>query len=253
MKLYERSPFSNENRSISFGDRIKGVWRFGLSWNRDLQAQDLLIDQIQKALDNKFILLRNVTFPNLAMPVPLILIGPPGVKAIYASSVKGVFRAKGENWLSLDAPKKRYVTVQPNLVKRTFLMSQAVQNYLVRCDILLPGIEPVLFFSQPGLHVESVQPVTRIIQRDGIDRFVTSILQSPIIMSSSDGQVIADVLLNSEANQPQAGAKHEPQTKKVSGANKKGLKPWQWLLVGLLVLFIFLALIALIYIFMMTV
>jgi hypothetical protein len=72
-------------------------------------------------------------------------------------------------------------------------------------------------------------------------------------MSSSDGQIIADVLLKSEANQPQADAKHEPQTKKVSGVNKKGLKPWQWLLVSLLVLFIFLALIALIYIFMMTV
>lgn len=207
MKLFERSPFSGENRSISFGDRIKGIWRFGLSWDRDLQAQNLLIGQLKKALDNKFILIHHMTLPNLPMPIPIILIGPPGVKTIYASAVKGVFRAKGENWFSLDAPNKKYVTVSPNLVKRAFLMSQAVQDYLSHREILLPGVEPVLFFSQPGLHVESVQPITRLVQLDEIDRFVTTILQSPVIMSSSDGQVIADVLIRSESKKPQATAK----------------------------------------------
>lgn len=207
MKLFERSPFSGENRSISFGDRIKGIWRFGLSWDRDLQAQNLLIGQLKKALDNKFILIHHMTLPNLPMPIPIILIGPPGVKTIYASAVKGVFRAKGENWFSLDAPNKKYVAVSPNLVKRAFLMSQAVQDYLSHREILLPGVEPVLFFSQPGLHVESVQPITRLVQLDEIDRFVTTILQSPVIMSSSDGQVIADVLIRSESKKPQATAK----------------------------------------------
>lgn len=207
MKLFERSPFSGENRSISFGDRIKGIWRFGLSWDRDLQAQNLLIGQLKKALDNKFILIHHMTLPNLPMPIPIILIGPPGVKTIYASAVKGVFRAKGENWFSLDAPNKKYVAVSPNLVKRAFLMSQAVQDYLSHRKILLPGVEPVLFFSQPGLHVESVQPITRLVQLDEIDRFVTTILQSPVIMSSSDGQVIADVLIRSESKKPQATAK----------------------------------------------
>lgn len=207
LKLFERSPFSGENRSISFGDRIKGIWRFGLSWDRDLQAQNLLIGQLKKALDNKFILIHHMTLPNLPMPIPIILIGPPGVKTIYASAVKGVFRAKGENWFSLDAPNKKYVAVSPNLVKRAFLMSQAVQDYLSHREILLPGVEPVLFFSQPGLHVESVQPITRLVQLDEIDRFVTTILQSPVIMSSSDGQVIADVLIRSESKKPQATAK----------------------------------------------
>jgi hypothetical protein len=177
-----------------------------------LQAQNLLIGQLQKALDNKFILIHHMTLPSLPMPIPMILIGPPGVKTIYASAVKGVFRAKGENWFSLDAPNKKYVTVSPNLVKRAFLMSQAVQDYLSHREIILPGVEPVLFFSQPGLHVESVQPITRLVQRDEIDRFVTNILQSPVIMSSSDGQVIADVLLRSESKKPQATAKPK-QTK----------------------------------------
>jgi hypothetical protein len=250
LKVFEKSPFSGENRSITLGDRIIGIWRFGLSWNRDLQAQQLLIDRLKKGLDNKFILLHNVPLPSLPMPVPLILIGPPGVQAIYASTVKGVFRAKGENWLILDAPKKRYVSVQPNLIKRAYIMSQAVQDYLFHREILLPGVEPVLFFSQSGLHVEPVQSITRIVQRDGIDRFLSSILQSPVIMSSSDGQIIAEVLLKSDAKNSKANAGPETHKPKGRGVNKKGLQPWQWLLIVLLILFILVALTLLAYIFL---
>jgi hypothetical protein len=59
------------------------------------------------------------------------------------------------------------------------LMSQTVQNFLFQRDILLPGVEAVLFFSHPGLHIEPIHPATRIVQRDGIESFVTGYLQSP--------------------------------------------------------------------------
>lgn len=252
MKLNEKSPFSGENRAITFGDRIKGIWRFGLSWDRDLQAQQVFINYLQNALDNKFTLLRNVTLPDLPLPIPLILVGPPGVKTINASAVKGVFRAKGDKWFSLDAHNKRYVAVRPNLVKRAFLMSQAVQDYLFQRDIMLPGVEPVLFFSHPGLHIEPIQPATRIVQRDGIDSFVTGILQSPVIMSSTDGQVIADILLKSAFQKHQASGMSEPpiSSVKAHSAEKNGLKPWQWLVIGILVLITLAVLVGFAYIFL---
>ena len=245
MKIHEKSPFSGEIRAITFRDRIIGIWRFGLAWDRDLQAQQVFINFLQNTLDNKFILLRNVTLPDLQLPIPLILIGPPGVTAINASAVKGVFRAKGDKWLSLDSHNKRYVAVRPNLVKRAFLMSQAVQDYLFQRDIMLPGVEPVLFFSHPGLHIEPIQPATRIVQRDGIESFVTGILQSPIIMSSTDGQVIADTLLKSAFQKPQANAVSEPFK---SSAKQNGLKSWQWLVIGILVLITLAVLVGLAYI-----
>ena len=252
MKIHEKSPFSGEIRAITFRDRIIGIWRFGLAWDRDLQAQQVFINFLQNTLDNKFILLRNVTLPDLQLPIPLILIGPPGVTAINASAVKGVFRAKGDKWLSLDSHNKRYVAVRPNLVKRAFLMSQAVQDYLFQRDIMLPGVEPVLFFSHPGLHIEPIQPATRIVQRDGIESFVTGILQSPIIMSSTDGQVIADILLKSAFQKHQASVMSEPPKSSVKAhtAEKNGLKPWQWLVIGILVLITLAVLVGFAYIFL---
>jgi hypothetical protein len=252
LKLYEKSPFSGEQRAISFGDRIKGVWRFGLSWERDLQAQQVFINHLKNALDNKFILLRNVNLPDLPLPIPLILIGPPGVMAINASAVKGVFRAKGDKLLSLDAHNKRYVAVRPNLVKRASLMSQAVQDYLFQREIMLPGVEAILFFSHPGVHIEPVQPATRIVQRDGIESFVTGVLQSPVIMSSTDGQVIADTLLKSDLLKPQTNTISEPPKSSVKAhtARQNGLKSWQWFVIGILVLIALAVLVGIAYIFL---
>lgn len=252
MKLYEKSPFSGQEGAITVGDRLRGIWRFGLSWDRDLQAQQVFVNYLNNTLENKFILLRNMTLPGLPLPVPLILIGPPGVKAIYASAVKGVFRAKGDKWLALDASHKRYVAVQPNLVKRAFLMSQAVQDYLFQRDIMLPGVEAVIFFSHPGLHIEPVQPATRIVQRDGIESFVTGVLQSPVIMSSTDGQVIAETLLKSNSLKPPANTVIEPakSSLKVHTAGQTGLKSWQWFVLGILFLITLVVLIGFAYIFL---
>jgi hypothetical protein len=131
-------------------------------------------------------------------------------------------------------------------------MSQAVQDYLFQRDIMLPGVEPVLFFSHPGLHIEPIQPATRIVQRDGIDSFVTGILQSPVIMSSTDGQVIADILLKSAFQKHQASVMSEPpkSSVKAHGAEKNGLKPWQWLVIGILVLITLAVLVGFAYIFL---
>jgi hypothetical protein len=254
LKLYENSPFSGQKGAITIGDRLKGIWRFGLSWDRDFKAQQVFVNHLNNTLDNKFILLRNVILPGLPMPVPLILIGPPGVKAIYASAVKGVFRAKGDKWLALDAHHKRYVAVQPNLVKRAFLISQAVRDYLYQRDIMLPGVEAVNFFSDPGLHIEPVQPTTRIVQRDGIESFVTGILQSPVIMSSTDGQVIAEMLLNSSSLKPQATTSSESpkSTTKARSTGQTGLKSWQWFVLGILLLITLAVLVGFAYIFLTT-
>jgi len=252
LKLYEKSPFSGENGPISIDDRIRGIWRFGFSWDRDLQAQQIFINHLRNTLDNKYILLRNVTLPDLPIPIPLILIGPPGVKTINVSAVKGIFKVKGDKWLSLDASNNRYVAVRPNIIKRASLMSQAVLDYLFQCEILLPGVESVLFFSHPGLHIEPDQPATRIVQRDGIESFMTGVQQSPIIMESTDGQVIADTLLKSDFTKPGLNLKSGPakSNAKAHATKQYGLEYWQWFVLGILILITLVVLIGTIFIFM---
>ena len=88
MKVIERSPIGGDGGSNSIIDRIKGIWQFGLSWNRDIQAQSELISHLGSALDNTYTMIRNVALPGSSLPVPLVLIGETGVRTFYASGVK---------------------------------------------------------------------------------------------------------------------------------------------------------------------
>ena len=52
MKLIERSALGTRGSSIPFLDRIKGIWTYGLTWDRDTQAQQVLIQHLGSLLDN---------------------------------------------------------------------------------------------------------------------------------------------------------------------------------------------------------
>ena len=63
MKVIERSPIGGDGGPNSITDRIKGIWQFGLSWDRDLQAQSELTRLLGSALDNTYTMICNVALP----------------------------------------------------------------------------------------------------------------------------------------------------------------------------------------------
>lgn len=236
MKLIERSPFRPDGQSITLTDRLRGIWKFGLAWERDLHAQEELIGQLGSGLDNRYIMLRNISLPSLGLPVPLILVGPAGVKVIQASALRGIYRAKGEQWSVMVSSGKGYVSARPNLLRRSALMARAVQQALEQRGHHLPDIEPIVFFASPGLHVEKLQPEARLVQRDDIEHFLGDILQGPTIMDSTGAQVIADSILKMESMKaaPQGAGEPGPLARPVRRERKLVLKTWQWLVIGLL-------------------
>jgi hypothetical protein len=237
MKTVERSPIRGTTGPLSIGDRITGMWRYGSSWNQDLAAQDLLVSQLSGFLENSYTLIRNVALPTLYLPVPCTLIGPTGARVIFASGLKGIFRARGDAWAELDARNRRYVPYRPNLIRRVALMGQALREYLASAGLPLEHIEPVLFFAQPGIHVESIEPAVHLLQTDDLERYTASLRMEEHWLDSTDVQRIVDLLTISKPRAPETSVRQEISlpSEDAVGVGKMRMKPWQWLVIGVMI------------------
>lgn len=229
MKVIDRSPLRDEDGSMSITNRLRGIWQFGFSWNNELQAQDSLIAQMRSRLKNKYTMLRSVILPGLNIPIPLILVGPSGVRVIYASAIKGIFRAKDETWAVMDTRSQHFKHSSPNLLVRASLMARVIREYLITAGYQIEEVEPVLFFSHPGFYVDTIRPSVRIVLSDAIDRLSSNISQDPTIFDSKDTNKIIATLTKYEPDLPVS------TMKTTIGVGSLQLLFWQWFVLGLLV------------------
>ena len=163
------------------------------------RAQSGVVGAMQKALDNRFTLLRRVTLKGTEITIPLILVGPPGLRVIYASDQKGVFRAHEEDWEEMDNRAHKFRTARPNLITRTDRMARAVAGYLSEHGFSQPEVEPVLLFSNPGLHVDSARPAVRVVMADALERFAAGLCNGPAVLDLETAQRIVASLSGSLA------------------------------------------------------
>ncbi len=196
MKVIE-NPKVKVKKPSNLWEKFWETLRLGKDWFEDMQAQEEVVAFLGKALDNRFVLLRNVTLQGLEIPIPLVLVGPPGVWVIYTSAIRGLFRARGDTWEKMDSNQEVFRPATPNLIRRTHLMAQAVGAYFSTCNISLPAIEAVLMFSHPGTHVEVIRPEVRIVLADGLERFVVGVLQGRIWLERNEVDKVVNLLIES--------------------------------------------------------
>jgi len=215
MKIIDHSPYPSTPGWMSMRDRILGTLKFGFSWYAEVDAQAKAVEILRKQLDNKFTLIRNLALPNLEIPIPLFLIGPHGAQAIHVTPLKGIYRAKGDAWSVVDS-RRQYRPAKPNLVTATGWMAKAAQDFLNGRGYSYPQIEAVLLCTDPGIHVETVRPIVRVVLSDAIDRFAGSLRQANITLSTHEIDEITDLLVN-----PQAAAGERGLYDSVSTASQK--------------------------------
>jgi hypothetical protein len=236
MKVIERSPIGGESGPAGITDRLKGIWQFGFSWDQDIQAQQVLIARLGGILDNSFTMISNVAIPESSLPVPLVLVGPIGVWAFYVTALKGIFRVKGENWYRLDDKSQHYKPSRPNLIRRSALMSRAINDYLRDKGFFLDQTRPVLFFAQPGIHVDAPEPPVRLLYSDGVDRFASKLLDEKRVLDSGEIKRVSEILTKSKPGKPKKGENlsslRPPQ--ELIGVGEFMLKPWQWIVIFVL-------------------
>jgi hypothetical protein len=180
MKIIDKTPLQDANGNISFVARVQGTLKYGLNWYAELEAQKVVIAQLDRALEKGFVLIRNFTLPNIEVVIPLILFGPGGVSVIYATPVKGFFEAKGNQWNTVT--NGRPLPASVNLLEVVTKRARAFQRYLQEQKISLPNpVEPVLIVTDPGAHIDSMRPAVRVVMSDAIKQFASSVLQtSPV-------------------------------------------------------------------------
>jgi hypothetical protein len=195
MKIIDQTPFFNENGELSFIDRVRATMEFGPGWIKEIEATKSVISVLKKSLDKNYTLLCNITPPGLDARIPLILVGPTGLFVMIVTAKPGMFRAKGDQWGILSGSSIK--AENPNLLSRTERMARAIQVYLQRQGYVdLFNVEAILLCSDPATNVDSMRPIIRVIMRDMLERFASSIPQARIVLSPESAFDIVNRLLN---------------------------------------------------------
>ncbi len=178
MKIIDKTPFQNEKGEISFLDRMQGTLKYGSSWYAEVEAQKIVVDQFNRLFEKGFVLIRNLTLPNLELVGSMILIGQCGVYLIYVTNLRGQYEAKGDQWNEIKNDRPR--PAQTNLMRVTAGLAKNLERYLHSRKISLSAaVEPVLISVNPGMHIDSMRPIVRVVQSDAIKQFAASLIQSP--------------------------------------------------------------------------
>jgi hypothetical protein len=233
VKIIDHTPFFNENGELSLVDRGRAVMKFGSGWLKEIEAQKIVINTLEKSLDKKYTLLRNVTPSGLGTAIPLILIGPTGVYVMTVTPLTGTISARGDQWGTISGDV--FHAENPNLLTRTQQMAKVVQVFLQRqgyADLLT--VEPILLCSDPATHVDTVRPIIRVIMRDSLERFAVSISQARVILSPESVFDIGNRILNPPASppgqpsvSPEAEIVNQPEPEKLEEAIPKTISDIQ--------------------------
>lgn len=192
---------SKDQAQTSVLAKIEGyldqLLRFGDSGDQETKAQQIIVAQLDRLLDNRHILLRNQKLSGTDHVIPLILIGPFGAAVLYASHQTGVFRARDEDWLVMNRTTKRFQRAPKNLIEATLKHAQIFQEFLTHAGMTLMP-QAALILSHPGVNVETSRPAVRIVRIDGLDHYASDLLQDDSALNSSAIQQLVDLLTTVE-------------------------------------------------------
>lgn len=244
MKVHDFSEIKTIDGKLGFQDQIQGMLKFGFSWPKDVSAQDTLASILHRDIDNRSTLIRNFTLPEANVTIPFILIGPPGIRVILPTRERGIFRAKGDQWLTQSG--KGFKPAKENFLQRAQLFVRATQKFLKDSGYDEINVDGLIIGLNPGMHVDSIRPIVRVIQSDAIRRFNTQWEQDQVTLSPEKIYQISSTIQKTAAPEPdyQESAARKVLAEPSEDKFAKSLKPLQstfnfdtkqWIILGVLV------------------
>lgn len=195
MKLLDHTPLQDENGEVGILQRVQGTLKYGLNWYPELEAQKFVLARLEKAFGKGYTVIRNYTLGASGIIIPLILVGPAGIFATHVTNLRGQYQAKGDSWGELSGSTFKPAPV--NLLTRTQRLARALQAFIERQGVRLPQhVEAVLFTANPGMHVESVRPIVRVVMVDALERWAASLSKSAPVLSIEAAHEFADRIVN---------------------------------------------------------
>ena len=203
MIVRDLSEYREEDGTIGIENRIRGTIDYGLGWHGDMQAQEFITGRLQNILDNEHTLLRNVPLVGTNLSAPMILLSPQGVRLLQPSRIRGIYRAKDEDWQKFDSRMRRFKNTRPNIQLQTLSMARGILRYLKAQGFPLPELEAVMIFANPQTHVDSASPAAKIVLADAIDHFASNLMELQPIMDQEDIIMVSEALTNPQLPEPE--------------------------------------------------
>lgn len=274
MKIIDCSPQTSEKNGINeFARRAQGLLPMSLSRDNEKIAQELVIQHLKINTDSKYLLLRNIVVEPLNEPIPLLLIGPTGITILMSTGVKGIYKAKEDNWYELKGKDRQYQPSRPNLVFTTYQMARTISRKIQEAGLIGSDVQGVLIFTSPATHVEAIRPSVRIVLADGLKRFTAQIMQNPLQMTNQEVEKVKSLFCpreQTQGNGPEFELRDQfdfiedaPPSKPIRVQTAPSTPPLtkltprlqlsngQWIFLGILVVFQILMLVGIIYLFLM--
>jgi hypothetical protein len=209
MKLIDRTPLQDEKGEIGFIQRIQGTLKYGFSWYPELEAQKLALNLLERGLGKGYTVIRNHTLGASGIVVPLAIVGPAGIYAAYVTHLRGTYQAKGDSWGEVSESTFKPASV--NLLTRTERLARALQAFIERQGVDLPQpVEPVLLTASPGMHVQSLRPIVRVVMVDALERWAESLGKAAPVFTVESAYELADRIINprmpKKESEPEASA-----------------------------------------------
>jgi hypothetical protein len=157
-------------------------------------AEDAIIARFMRGLDSRFIMLHHLPIEGTEDTFPPVLIGPAGLMLLNLNPTQGFFRAKEESWWEMSKSTHRFNPGRPNLLKQSQEFAQKLAMMLERHEKTHPEVVPILIFANPGVHIESSNPVIRIVLMDGVENLIGSLLKSEDVLSPNEISYLSDAL-----------------------------------------------------------
>lgn len=204
MKLIDQTPLQDENGEIKLIQRIQGTFKYGFEWYPELKAQESVLAHLTRVLGKGFTVIRNHTLGASGITVPLAVVGPPGIYAVYVTHVGGTYQARGDSWGKMYGIN--YQPARVNLLTHTQRLARALQAFIERQGVKLPKpVEPVILAANPAFHLEPMQPIVRIVLLDALERWGTSLEAAAPVFTLETAYELADRIVN-----PRPAKKAEP-------------------------------------------
>lgn len=244
MQKFNFSEIKSVDGQLSFQDRLQGIFKYGFSWPKDLNAQDVFTALLQKDIDQRSTLIRDFTLPDVDVTVPFILIGPPGIRVILLTRVRGMFRAKEAQWLFHTG--KGFRPAKENLIRRTQLYIKATQKFLNDFSFQDINVDGLIVGVNPGMHVETHHSEVRVIQSDAIRRFSSQWDQEQPQISQEQIYQTVSAITRTANPEPEVDESNiraslaEPREDKFAKSleplhKKINFNPTQWAILGVLI------------------
>ncbi len=222
MRIIDKTPFQNAQGEVEIIGRIQGTLKYGFGWYPDLQAQNAVIAQLERLLEKGFVLIHNFNLPGSEVIVPLILLGPNGVSAIYVTNLKGFYEAKGDQWNRVD--QGRSLAASINLLNRVVRLALATQKYIEHQKLNIPGkVEAVLIAANPGLNIETMRPIAKVVKSDAIKTFAGTLIQTRPVLRNEQVYALAEKMVAPPADNVPPQPAPKPGT--ASPASSKPQQP----------------------------